>query len=113
MLDNICMDLFDALADSNRRRILETLAAHGKLTSTDISKKFKVTPSAISQHLKILKEAKLVEMEKQAQKHLYSVNPQGLSELEMWTRRMAKAWEGRFGRLDKMLFKMKGGDKRW
>lgn len=97
------MDIFTALADQNRRRIIELLAASGKLSASDISDKFKVSPPAISQHLKILREAKIVDMEKRAQKRLYQINPHAIEELAEWAKKMKKLWSIRFDRLDNLL----------
>ncbi len=97
------MDTFSALADPNRRHIIELIAARGQLSATDISDKFKVSPPAISQHLKILRQAKLVDMEKQAQKRIYTINTKSLVELETWVHKMTKMWNARFDRLDELL----------
>lgn len=70
------MDRFAALADSNRRRIIELIAANGEMASTDISNEFEISAPAISQHLKVLRKADLVKMEKRAQQRIYSINPQ-------------------------------------
>jgi pimeloyl-ACP methyl ester carboxylesterase len=56
--------------DSNRRRIIEMLASSGKLSAKDISKKVKISPLAVSQHVKILREARLVEVEKRAKESI-------------------------------------------
>ncbi len=97
------MDKFTALADPTRRTIIEMLAIHGQLCATEISDKFEVSPSAISQHLKILREANLVRMEKHAQQRLYRINPEPLRELEEWVSRMTELWEEQFEALDKVL----------
>ncbi|MGD0729310.1 MAG: metalloregulator ArsR/SmtB family transcription factor [Candidatus Micrarchaeaceae archaeon] len=97
------MDIFYALADPRRRKIMELLAISGALSATEIYKKFDVTAQAISQHLTILKEAKLVIMEKHAQKHIYQINPDSMLELEEWTRKMTEHWNQRFDALDKIL----------
>ena len=97
------MDLFVALSDPTRRAILEILATHGELSATDIYEQFSVSPQAISQHLKVLREAHLVVMEKHAQKHLYSLNPKMLSQFEGWVKHMRQRWEERFEALDKVL----------
>jgi len=54
------MDMFVALSDPTRRAILEILATRGELSATDIYEQFSVSPQAISQHLKVLREAHLV-----------------------------------------------------
>ena len=97
------MDMFFALSDPTRRAILEILATRGELSATDIYEQFSVSPQAISQHLKVLREANLVVMEKHAQKHLYSLNPQMLSQVETWVQQTRQRWEERFEALDRVL----------
>ena len=97
------MDMFGALADPTRRNILELLASSGELAATAIYEKFPVSPQAISQHLKVLRETNLVEMEKRAQKHLYRLNPQTLSQFEAWVQHMQQRWSERFEALYTVL----------
>ncbi len=97
------MDIFSALAEPTRRDILILLANKGRLPASDIYRKFKVTPPAISQHLKVLREAKLVDVTKQAQHRIYQINPEKMTELEEWLKQMTKIWDERFDRLDKIL----------
>ena len=66
-----CMDAFLALAEPNRRKIMELLAANGNLSATDIYKKFKSTPPAVSQHLKVLTDAGLLTMRREGQFNYY------------------------------------------
>ena len=103
MLYNITMDMYVALADPTRRHILELLAAHGELSATAIYEQVPVSPQAISQHLKVLREAHLVDMEKRAQKHVYRLNPQTLSQFEAWVQQMQQRWNERFDALDTVL----------
>ena len=102
MLYYAAMDMFSALAEPTRRRIVEMLAAQGQLSATAISRKFRVSPPAISQHLKVLREARLVCMEKRAQQRIYAINPDALVELEEWARKMAAQWDKRFDALEKL-----------
>jgi DNA-binding transcriptional ArsR family regulator len=97
------MDKFSALADPNRRLILELLARNGQLSATEICDKFQVSPSAISQHLKVLREANLVLMEKRAQQRIYQINPETMAELEQWARQLTRQWDERFEALDQLL----------
>ena len=99
--------MFVALADPTRRNILELLASRGELSATAIYEQFPVSPQAISQHLKVLREANLVEMEKRAQKHLYRINPQALSQFEAWVNNMQRMWSERFDALDAVIEKEK------
>ena len=97
------MDIFIALADPTRRNILELLASSGELSATAIYERFPVSPQAVSQHLKVLREAHLVEMEKYAQKRLYRLNPQTLSQFEIWVQRVQQRWSERYEALDVVL----------
>lgn len=101
------MDIFNALAVPTRRSILEMLASKGRLSATAICNNFDVTPPAISQHLKVLREAKLVQMEKRGQQHIYQIKPDAMRELEKWVKRMTKMWDERFDALDRLLLKEK------
>jgi DNA-binding transcriptional ArsR family regulator len=103
------MDIFDALADPTRRSILQMLASRGEMSATEISEQFKVSPPAVSQHLKVLREAELVHMEKRAQRRIYTINPQGIHEVEEWTRQVIEMWNRRFDALDKLLQEQKKG----
>ena len=97
------MDAFLALAEPTRRNIMEMLVKSGNLSASDIYSKFKSTPPAISQHLKVLREANLVRVEKRAQKRIYYVNPGPMKELERWIQTFTKDWQGRHDRLEAML----------
>lgn len=97
------MDMFSALAEPTRRTIIEMLASRGQLSVTNISNMFHVSPSAISQHLKILREAKLIDVEKHAQQRLYKLNPHTMYEVEAWASKMSKLWNNRFKDLDNIL----------
>ncbi|UZN06878.1 metalloregulator ArsR/SmtB family transcription factor [Leptospira santarosai] len=101
------MNAFAALADDTRRKIVRLVAKNGELTSTEISRNFKMSPPAISQHLKVLKEAKLLYMKKEAQKRIYSLNNSGMNEMENWLLDIKNLWNKRLDNLDKYLLKIK------
>ncbi|MCC3373759.1 helix-turn-helix transcriptional regulator [Cohnella sp. REN36] len=101
------MDTFTVIADPNRRRIIELLAAHGPLSATEISSHFEVSPQAISQHLKALREANVVSMEKKAQLRIYHLNPAAIQEVEEWARSYRQMWSDRFEALDRLLQRRK------
>jgi len=97
------MDIFYALADPKRRKILELLASQGQLTASQIYENFAISPPAISQHLKVLREARLVKMEKRAQQRIYQINPEAMLELEDWSKELAQQWNQRLDSLDELL----------
>lgn len=96
---------FSALSEPHRIGIVELLATEGQMNSTAISKEFQITAAAVSQHLKVLREAEILVMEKQAQKRLYQLNPHAFDELELWAKQMKATWESRFSKLDELLAK--------
>jgi DNA-binding transcriptional ArsR family regulator len=79
------------------------LAANGQLSATEIYDQFPASRPAISQHLKVLREAKLVKVEKRAQQRIYRINPEAMLEVEAWARRLAQIWQQRFDALDALL----------
>ncbi len=103
MVYYVGMDIFYALAEPTRRKILELLASKGQLSATEIYDNFAVSHPAISQHLKVLREAKLVKMEKRAQQHIYQINPDAVLELEDWAKQLAQLWNQRFDALDELV----------
>ncbi len=96
-------DIFSALADPTRRRILEMLADHDGYPASDIHNQFQISPQAISQHLKILREANLVNVEKRAQQRIYRMNTEAMMELEEWVQDMRRRWSSRLDALDAVL----------
>ncbi|MCI0415875.1 metalloregulator ArsR/SmtB family transcription factor [bacterium] len=97
------MDVFYALAEPNRRHIVEMLASKGQLSATEICDRFAVSPPAISQHLKVLKEANLVQVEKRAQQRIYRINPDAVQQLEQWAKDVMELWNQRFDAFDQVL----------
>ncbi|SFJ12363.1 regulatory protein, arsR family [Paenibacillus sp. UNC496MF] len=82
---------------------MELLAANGQLSATDISSRYSISPQAISQHLKILRETRVVDVEKRAQQRIYRMNPDALLEVEEWAKRYRNLWSKRFEALDAVL----------
>ncbi len=99
----LVMDTFTAIAEPTRRNILEMLATKGHLSATEIYKSFRSSPPAISQHLKVLREANLVRVERKAQKRIYYVNPEPMRELEMWIKRFTQQMQERHDALEDLL----------
>ncbi len=93
-----------ALSDPTRQRIVEMLAS-GPLCAGDIAEKFAISAPAISQHLKTLREAKLVRVRPQAQKRFYELNPEGVMELSEWIERLRRFWAKKLDALETELRK--------
>jgi DNA-binding transcriptional ArsR family regulator len=93
-----------ALADPTRQRIVEMLAK-GALSSGDIASRFAMSAPAISQHLKTLREAKLVTVRPEAQRRIYELNEEGVGELAEWVNDLRKFWATKLDALEVELRK--------
>lgn len=97
------MDMFSALAEPTRRLIFELLASQGRLPVSAIAEHFPISTPAVSQHLKVLREARLVRMEKRAQQRIYEVDPEAMAALEGWVRQLRGRLDEQFEALDQVL----------
>jgi DNA-binding transcriptional ArsR family regulator len=98
------MEIFAALADPTRLKIFE-LIAEGEKTVGEIVGKFSFKPPTISQHLQVLKQAKLVRVRAEAQKRIYTVDDEGLRELEAWLNQQRIHWNQKLDSLERHLDK--------
>jgi DNA-binding transcriptional ArsR family regulator len=101
------MDSFTALAEPNRRRILELLA-DGPQSAGSLAAKFALSPPAVSQHLKALREAALVRVEVDGQRRIYSLDPDGLAAVDRWLEKVRSFWSERLDALEAAIEADKG-----
>ena len=93
---------FEVLADPTRRQIVAFLA-EGESPVRDIVEQFNTSAPAISQHLKVLREAGLVFVRPDAQRRIYSVNRTALAESAAWLMRMGGFWSQQLDTLERAL----------
>jgi DNA-binding transcriptional ArsR family regulator len=91
-----------ALADPNRRRIVEMLAG-GELAAGEIGEAFEISAPAISQHLKVLKEANIVTVRVDGQRRIYALDPDGFSEIERWLASVRRFWIPKLDELERQM----------
>jgi DNA-binding transcriptional ArsR family regulator len=96
------MDRFAALAEPNRRAIVEMLA-DGPLAAGAIVARFDLSPPAVSQHLKALREAGLVRVAVDGQRRIYSLDMDGLAAVDGWLARVRGDWRRRLDALEAAL----------
>jgi DNA-binding transcriptional ArsR family regulator len=96
------VETFAALAEPNRFRIVELLRG-GPRTVNDIGARLDLNQPQVSKHLRVLKEARLVEVEPRAQQRVYALRAQPLRELSDWLDRYRKVWDARHSALDDLL----------
>jgi DNA-binding transcriptional ArsR family regulator len=94
--------VFQALADGTRRQILDLLCAED-LPVAAMARRFDMTQPAVSQHLRVLREAKLVTARKQGRRRIYSANPRALAPVRDWLEHYEEFWGSRLARLGKHL----------
>lgn len=95
-------DVFQAIADPNRRQILNLLSRQ-PLNVNSIAKKFEMSRQAVSLHVKILKECGMISIQKEGRERLCELQPQNLAEVADWLKPFRKLWEERFTQLDTLL----------
>ncbi|MEV4108318.1 metalloregulator ArsR/SmtB family transcription factor [Nonomuraea sp. NPDC049695] len=93
---------FDVLADPNRRHILDLLLQHPRSVG-DITHHLGLTQPATSKHLRILREAGLVTVRKDAQRRWYELRPAPLAEIDAWLTPYRKLWNHTLDRLEQHL----------
>lgn len=98
------MTPFEAIAEPNRRRLLELLRA-GELPAGDLVEATGLSQPGVSKHLKLLREAGLVSMRPDGQRRLYRLEPANLAPLEDWLRPFRQFWSTRLDALDDHLEK--------
>jgi DNA-binding transcriptional ArsR family regulator len=103
---NTRRDVFQAIADPNRRAILGLLAKK-RLTLNGVAENFRISRPAVSKHIRILKECGLVVMTRQGRECYCDVRFDRLNEVTAWVEQYRQVWEQRFDRLDEVLQEMK------
>jgi DNA-binding transcriptional ArsR family regulator len=99
------MQVFSALADPTRAKIVEVLARRD-LTAGEIASRFPVSRPAVSRHLRVLRKARLVRSREDAQRRVYSLDPAGLDEVEKWIGQCREMWNRRLDALEVYLKEM-------
>ena len=87
-----------ALADSSRRAMLQRLA-RGPVTVGELDAMLPIARPGVSRHLRVLREAGLVEVRRDAQRRVYSLRPQPLAEIDEWLGPYRALWEQRLDAL--------------
>ena len=99
-------NVFQAIADPNRRAIL-SLLAEKRMTLNGVAENFRISRPAVSKHIKILKECGLVIVIPQGRERYVEARFDKLDEVTEWIEQYRQIWEARFNRLDDLLEQMK------
>jgi DNA-binding transcriptional ArsR family regulator len=93
---------FDVLAEPSRRRILELLLDRPRLVS-DLVDGVGLSQPGTSKHLKVLREAGLVRVRRDAQRRWYELRPEPLAEIDAWLKPYRRLWADRLDALERHL----------
>jgi DNA-binding transcriptional ArsR family regulator len=97
---------FAALGEPTRFRIIELLRI-GPLPVNDIGGQLQLNQPQVSKHLRVLKEAGLVDVQPRAQQRVYELRAQSLRNLHLWLEQYRQLWEARFQELDQLVEELK------
>jgi DNA-binding transcriptional ArsR family regulator len=92
------MNVYEALAEPNRRKIIELVGAEER-SAGEIVDALSISQPGVSKHLKVLREAGLVSVRKDAQRRVYRLRPEKLAELDAWLAPYRRFWSGRLDAL--------------
>jgi DNA-binding transcriptional ArsR family regulator len=93
---------FDVLAEPTRRRILDLIRDEERPVG-DLVAKLDISQPGVSKHLRVLREAGLVEVRTDAQRRLYRVRPEPLAEIDAWLAPYRQLWANRLDALERHL----------
>jgi DNA-binding transcriptional ArsR family regulator len=96
------MTIFAALADPTRVRILDLLRERERSVG-ELVQEFRLSQPAVSQHLRVLKEAGVVASRADAQRRLYRIQPKPLRDLDGWLQKYRKFWADELDSLERHL----------
>lgn len=91
-------EVLQALSDGSRRTMLEALR-QGPTTVNELAALLPIARPGVSRHLRVLREAGLVEAERRSQRRLYALRPEPLAEVDEWLGRYRELWTARLGAL--------------
>jgi DNA-binding transcriptional ArsR family regulator len=100
---------FEVLAEASRRRILDLLAEEERPVG-DLVALLSLNQPSVSKHLKVLRDAGLVEYRTDAQRRIYRVRPEPLREIDEWLTPYRRQWAGHVNALERHLEIMEGSD---
>ena len=103
------MAAFEVLAEPHRRQILDLLAG-GERPVGALVEQLELSQPAVSKHLRVLREAGLVEVRGDAQRRLYSVRPEPLQAIDRWLSPYRRMWTARLDDLERHLDTMSDDD---
>jgi DNA-binding transcriptional ArsR family regulator len=97
------MDVFEVVAEPNRRRLLDLLDSGERSAGELVASLPELTQPAVSRHLRILRESGLVETRIDGQRRIYTLHPERLTEIDAWITRYRRYWPRHLDALERYL----------
>jgi DNA-binding transcriptional ArsR family regulator len=94
--------VFEIIAEPNRRAILSLLVSSEQSVG-EIERQLRMSQPAVSKHLRVLREAGIVESTVDAQRRLYRLNPESLQEVDAWLAQFRRFWSSHLDALERHL----------
>jgi DNA-binding transcriptional ArsR family regulator len=98
----MAMTAYAALAEPSRRRILDLLR-DGERSVTDLVARLNLSQPGVSKHLRVLREAGLVQVRPEGRRRWYGLRAEPLAEVDQWLEPYRAHWEGRLDALERHL----------
>lgn len=98
----VALDVLDVIAEPTRRRILDAVR-DDECSVNDLVERVGMHQPGVSRHLKVLRDAGLVDVRREAQRRLYRLRPEPLMELDAWLEPYRAHWAGRLDALEQHL----------
>src|SRR4051812_10603885 len=105
-------DVFYALSNSTRRKVLEQLSV-GPATVSELAAPFDMKLPSFVQHLSVLEQSRLVKSKKRGRVRTYEIAPERFKVAEEWLTERRPVWEARLDRFDKYVKQLKEGESKW
>jgi DNA-binding transcriptional ArsR family regulator len=103
--------IYDAVADPTRRRILDLLRDRPHLVG-ELTEQLKISQPGVSKHLRMLRQAGLVRVHKDAQRRWYELRPEPLAEIDAWLESYRHLLDASLDRLDDYLQKLQAKENK-
>ena len=92
-------DVFNAIAEPRRRRIIEVLARGGEVPVNDLVHRLRLPQPAVSKHLRVLRSVRLVSVSRRGRRRLYRLNPRQLKPVHDWVKHYERFWSHQIDRI--------------
>ena len=92
-------DVFNAIAEPRRRRIIELLADSGEQAVGELVGRMRLPQSAVSKHLRVLRAVRIVSVHRRGRRRLYRLNPERLKPVHEWVKNFERFWGHQLGRI--------------